>query len=218
MKICSPFLDKQTVRVHNGQDYLILDDFDSRGLQVLADWAMDNERPTFIALNEVPGDILDDVLECFVTASKLRATLLCDLILFEACEVGKQNELVVTQDHIATAYSETKVRQALRSFLTALVAYQKQNGIPSPFSGKQAKEIYDRAPAEFKFDLMTQLSKPFAKLNPCNDPKRFLRVVDNYQQMKESARQLREEERKYALIEAQREREGTRETPLFVPE
>jgi hypothetical protein len=103
---------------------------------------MDHEKRTLISINDNEGDIVDDVIVCYLTARKLRAYLLCDLILFQACEIGRNPDvqIVLRRDQITKAYTETlRPDDALRNFLAALVAYQRRNDLDNPISGKDKR-------------------------------------------------------------------------------
>lgn len=95
--------------MQDNRTYADLDSLDIRGVQVYANWAMDHEKPTLIAINDNEGDIVDDVITCYLTARKLRASLLCDLVLFQACEIGRNTDvqIVARRDQITKAYAET---------------------------------------------------------------------------------------------------------------
>lgn len=196
--------------------YVDLDELDIRGVQVFANWAMDHEKPILIAINENKGDILDDVITCYLTARRLRANLLCDLILFEACEIGKETDLIVRHAQVTRAYAGTKrTEDALRIFLATLVAYQRRNGLANPVTGKDARldkqrSKFESLPKDFRFDLMNELSKNSAAQNPCYRPRRFLRVVAYHMQKKE--------EKRAAAERARLEARGSRELPLFLDE
>ncbi|KAG9848821.1 hypothetical protein KCU98_g5162, partial [Aureobasidium melanogenum] len=201
---------------HENRTYVNLDELDIRGVEVFSNWAMDHVKPTLIAINDKDGDILDDVITCYLTARKLRAYLLCDLILFEACEIGKGTELVVKHDQIKKVYDNTtRPEDALRVFLAALVAYQRRNGLTNTITGRDARSDkqrsrFDRLPKDFQFDLMIELSKNSAAHKPCYRPRRFLKVVSNHMQKKD--------EKRAAAERARLETRGTRESPLFVDE
>lgn len=177
---------------------------------------MDHEKPILIAINENEGDILDDVITCYLTAHKLRAYLLCDLILFEACEIGKEADLIVRHSHITKAYNGTKRSEdALRMFLATIVAYQRRNGLANPITGEDARLHQQRfqfgsSPEDFQFDLMNELSKNSAAQNPCYRPRRFLEVVAYHMEKKE--------EKRAAAERARLEARGSRESPLFLDE
>lgn len=98
---------------------------------------MDHQKPKPIAINEDDGDIVDDTIDCYTTALKLRAHALCDLILHQACEVGREHELVIRHSQILKTYAETKREDnSLRAFVTSLVAYQKRNGLKNAITGR----------------------------------------------------------------------------------
>ncbi|KAI4720860.1 hypothetical protein E4T48_02881 [Aureobasidium sp. EXF-10727] len=217
LEICSSSFSQRWRHVmHESRNYVDLDSLDIRGVQVYANWAMDHEKPTLLAINDNEGDIMDDVIVCYLTARKLRAYLLCDLILFQACSIGKETELIVRHAQIAKTYSETKhPEDALRCFLTAIVAYQRRNGMDNPIAGRDPRVDKQRArfgalPEEFGFDLMDQLSKNSAAQNPCYRPKRFLKVVAYHMEKKE--------EKRVAAERARLEARGTEASPLFVEE
>lgn len=201
---------------HDNRVYVDLDELDVRGVQVFANWSMDHEKPVFITINDKDGDILDDVIKCYLTARKLRAHLLCDLIIFEACEVGKETELVIRDSQIAKVYDETtRPEDALRIFLVTLVAYKRRNGLANPITGRDPRldmqrSRFEHLPKNFQFDLVHELSKDSAIQNPCYRPRRFLQVVANHMQKKEDKRRAAER--------ARLEMRGTRESPLFVGE
>ncbi|KAH0370179.1 hypothetical protein KCU65_g2802, partial [Aureobasidium melanogenum] len=211
-----PRLPRWTHVEHDNRVYVNLDELDIRGVQVFANWSMDHEKPILIAINENQGDILDDVITCYLTARKLRAYLLCDLILFEACEVGKETDLIVRHAHITKAYDNTtRPEDALRIFLAALVAYKRRNGLTNPITGRdprpdKQRSRYKQLHADFQFDLMIELSKNSAAQNPCHRPRKFLKVVAYHMQKKQEKRAAEER----ARLEAR----GTRESPLFVDE
>ncbi|CAD0098323.1 unnamed protein product [Aureobasidium mustum] len=190
--------------------YVNLDELDIRGVQVFANWSMDHEKPTLIAINDNEGDILDDVIVCYLTARRLRAYLLCDLILFEACEIGKETELIAREDQIIKAPED-----ALRIFLATLVAYKRRNGLANLITGKDPRSDrqrarFNRLPEDFQFDLMNELSKNSAAQNQCYRPRRFLKVVAYHMQKKQ--------EKRAAAERARLEARGSRESPLFVGE
>lgn len=201
---------------HDNRVYVNLDELDVRGVQVFANWSMDHEKPVFIAINDKDGDILDDVITCYLTARRLRAYLLCDLILFEACKIGKETELVIRDSQIAKAYDEmTRSEDALRIFLATLVAYKRRNGLANPITGRDPRLDmqrfrFEHLPNHFQLDLMHELSKSSAAQNPCCRPRRFLQVVAYHMQKKQEKRAAEER----ARLEAR----GTRESPLFVDE
>lgn len=174
---------------------------------------MDHEKPTPIAISGCPGDIMGDVITCYITASKLRANLLCDLILDQACEVGRREDLVIRPEHIAQAYlAKRKTDDALRTFLAATVAYQRRNDKSNPITGRNARgdkqrRRFDQSPKDFQYDLMSELSKKNADQNPCYHPERFLKVVRYWMDKKAEAKEA-EQARLQAL--------GTEEAPLFV--
>lgn len=200
----------------NNRTYADLDSLDIRGVQVYANWAMDHEKPALVAINDDEGDILDDLITCYLTARALRAYLLCDLLLYEACRVGSAagTKLVVRKNHIAKVYAETKrSSDALRSFLAGLVAYERRTGLANPISGKddrsdKQRSRFEALPQDFQFDLMDELSSNNAAQNPCERPKRFLKVVVYHMEKKE--------EKKAAAVRARLEERGTEGSPLFV--
>lgn len=200
----------------DNRTYVDLDELDIRGVQVFANWAMDHEKPILVAINDNEGDILDDVITCYLTARSLRAYLLCDLILFEACEIGMKAELVVRHDQITKAYDQTKrPEDALRMFLATLVAHKRRNGFVNPITGSDPRSDkqrvrFGRSPEYFQFDLMNELSKNSAAHDPCYRPRRFLRVVAYHMQKKQ--------EKRAAAERARLELRGSRESPLFVDE
>ncbi|KAI5199283.1 hypothetical protein E4T39_06309 [Aureobasidium subglaciale] len=215
LEICSSLFSQRYMHVKHGEQYFVnLDDLDIRGVRVFADWAMDHTEPVPIAANNNDGDILDDVIICYLTARTLRAHLLCDLILHEACEVGKDADLVVRHDQIAKVYAETKRSDdSLRLLLATQVAYQRRNGLSDPIAGRDPKPDkqrlrFEALPTDFQFDLMRELSKNTAGQNPCYKPRRFFKVVDYHMEKKE--RQRSETERKRL------EQQGSRDSPLFV--
>ncbi|KAG9683075.1 hypothetical protein KCU95_g13903, partial [Aureobasidium melanogenum] len=201
---------------HENRVYVNVDELDIRGVQVFANWSMDHEKPILIAINENQGDVLDDVITCYLTARRLRAYLLCDLILFEACEVGKKTDLIVRHAHITKAYDNTtRPEDPLRIFLAALVAHKRRNGLANPITGRDPRPDKQRSrfmdlPTDFQFDLMNELSKNSAAQNPCDRPRKFLKVVAYHMQKKQEKRAAEER----ARLEAR----GTRESPLFVDE
>jgi hypothetical protein len=180
---------------------------------------MDHEKPALISINDDEGDILDDVITCYLTARALRAYLLCDLLLYEACRIGSaaNTRLVVRKDHINKVYTDVqRTGDALRSFLAALVAYQRRNGLANLISGTDDRTDkqrirFEALPQDFQFDLMDELSNDNATQNPCQRPKRFLRVVTYHMEKKEEKRAAAMQ----ARLEEQEGR-GTEESPLFV--
>jgi hypothetical protein len=219
LEICSTsFSQRWKHIVQDNRTYADLDSLDIRGVQVYANWAMDHEKPALIAVNENPGDIMDDVITCYLTARKLRAYLLCDLILYQACVVGRTDdiELVIRHDQIKKAYAETKrPGDALRSLLATIVAYQRRNNLANPISGKDDRNDkqrlrFEALPHDFQFDLMDELSKNNADENHCYRPKRFLKVVSYHVEKKEKKRAAAEH--------ARLEERGTEGSPLFVDE
>ncbi|CAD0085462.1 unnamed protein product [Aureobasidium vineae] len=217
LEICSSSFSQRWMHVmHESRNYVNLDSLDICCVQVYANWAMDHEKPALIAINDNEGDIMHDVIVCYLTARKLRAYLLCDLILSQACEIGKETELIVRHAQTTKTYTETKNPEAaLRSFLSALVAYQCHNGLDNPIAGRDPRPDKQRArfealPEDFRFDLMNELSKNTAPQNPCHRPRRFLRVVVYHMQKKE--------EKRAAAERARLEARGTEASPLFVDE
>ncbi|KAH0286771.1 hypothetical protein M436DRAFT_66820 [Aureobasidium namibiae CBS 147.97] len=202
--------------VQNNRTYAVLDSLAIRGVQVYANWAMDHEKPALVAINDDGGDILDDLITCYLTARALRAYLLCDLLLYEACKVGSTAgiNLVVRRTHITKVYEETKrSSDALRNFLAAVVAYQRRNSLANPISGKderidKQRSRFEALPQDFQFDLMDELSKNNAAENPCQRPKRFLKVVIYHMEKKE--------EKRAAAVRARLEARGSEGSPLFV--
>jgi hypothetical protein len=219
LEMCSTsFSQRWKHVVQDNRTYADLDSLDIRGVQVYANWAMDHEKPTLIAINDDEGDIVDDVITCYLTARKLRAYLLCDLILFHACEIGRNTDvqIVVRRDQITKAYTETlRPDDALRIFLAALVAYQRRNDLDNPVSGKDKRADrqrlrFEALPQDFQFDLMDELSKNNADQNPCFRPTRLLEVVAYHVEKKE--------EKRAAAEKARLEQRGTEGSPLFVDE
>lgn len=202
--------------VRDNRTYADLDSLDIRGVQVYANWAMDHEKPALIAINDDQGDIIDDLITCYLTARALRAHLLCDLLLYEACKIGSAGgiRLVVRKTHIKEVYEEIKrPGDALRNFLAALVAYQRRNGFANPISGKddrndKQRNRFEALPQDFQFDLMDELSNDSATQNPSQRPKRFLRVVTYHMEKKE--------EKRAAAVRDRLEQRGTESSPLFV--
>jgi len=219
LEICSKKFSQHWEHiVQNNRTYAVLDSLAIRGVQVYANWAMDHEKPALIAINSDEGDILDDLITCYLTARALRAYLLRDLLLYEACKVGSTagTKLVVRKTHITKVYEETeRSSDALRSFLAAVVAYQRRNGLANPISGKddrndKQRSRFEALPQDFQFDLMDELSKNNAAENPCQRPKRFLKVVVYHMGKKE--------EKRAAAERARLEERGTEGSPLFVDE
>jgi len=218
LEICSSRFTTRFEHVeHENHVYVNLDALEVRGVQVFADWAMDHQKPIPIAINEDEGDIFDDVISCYITALRLRATLLCDLIIHQACEIGKDHDLAIRHTQIARAYAETKKPDdALRAFVSSLVAYQRRNGLDNAITGKtpdlhKQRLRFAAAPDDFQFDLMSELSKNTAAQNPCYRSRRFLKVVGFFMQ--------RKEEKRAAVAKARLEEAGAREEePLFVDE
>lgn len=219
LEICSTLFSQRWKHiVRDNRTYAVLDSLDIRGVQVYANWAMDHERPTLVAINDDEGDIMDDLTTCYLTARALRAHLLCDLLLYEACKVGSVAgiKLVVRKTHIAKVYTEIKrPGDALRNFIAALVVYQRRNGLANPISGKDDRTDKQRLrfqalPQDFQFDIMDELSSNNAAENPCQRPKRFLRVVTYHMEKKE--------EKRAAAVRASLEQRGTEGSPLFVDE
>jgi hypothetical protein len=210
-------MERHEFREIDGRTYVNLDDLDKRGVRVFANWAMDHQKPVFIASNDDQCDLLDDIITCYAVAHKLRAKLLCDLILHEACEICKQLELRVRLKQIQTAYAETtSPKDGLREFLAATVAYQRRNGLSNPITGKDAKTDkqrfrFNNVPQDFQFDLMSELSKESAGQDPCYSASRFVRVVIYFMQKKGDERRRAVEER--AQVEV---KDGTADLPLFV--
>lgn len=205
--------------MRDNRTYADLDSLHIRGVQVYANRAMDHEKPALISTNDDEGDILDDVITCYLTGRALRAYLLCDLLLYEACRIGSatNTRLIFRRDHITKVYSEIqRPNDALRNFLAALVAHQRRNGLVNPISGRdnrtdRQRSRFEALPQDFQFDLMDKLSNDNANLNPCQRPKRFLRVVTYHMEKKE--------EKRAAAIRARLEEQegrGTEESPLFV--
>jgi hypothetical protein len=219
LEICSTsFSQRWKHVVQDNRTFADLDSLDIRGVQVYANWAMDHERPALLAINDNAGDIMDDVITCYLTARQLRAYLLCDLILYQACVVGQDPdiELVIRHDQITKAYAETKrPDDALRSLLATLVAYQRRNSLGNPISGRDDRNDkqrlrFDALPQDFQFDLMDELSKKNADENCCYRPKRFLKVVSYHVEKKE--------EKRAAAEKARLEERGSEGSPLFVDE
>ncbi|KAK6003556.1 hypothetical protein QM012_009327 [Aureobasidium pullulans] len=217
LEICSPSFSQRWTHVeHDNRTYVNLDELDIRGVQVFANWAMDHERPVLIAMNDNEGDILDDLIICYVTAHRLRAGLLCDLILLEACKIGKERELIVRHAQVTKAFAETKRQEdALRIFLAALVAYQRRNALNNPITGRdprldKQRVRFQNLPVDFQFDLMNELSRDSVAANPCDRPRRFLKVVAYHVRKKE--------EKRLATEKARLEARGSRESPLFLDE
>ncbi|THW73122.1 hypothetical protein D6D19_05916 [Aureobasidium pullulans] len=201
---------------HQNRTYINLDALECRGVEVFANWAMDHQKPFLIAVNGDEGNIIDDVVDCYITALRLRATLLCDLIIYQACEIGKEHELIVRHSQINKIYAETKRSQdGLREFISSVVAYQRRNGLANAIAGRdlevdKQRKKFAALPQEFQFDLMNELSKNTAGQNPCYKPNRFLKSVHFF--TKEKARN------RAAAEKARLEQVGTVEEPLFVEE
>ncbi|KAI5236334.1 hypothetical protein E4T42_09512 [Aureobasidium subglaciale] len=218
LETCSSLFSQRWEHVKQGkQNFVNLDDLEIRGVQVYADWAMDHTEPVLIAANNNDGDIFDDIIVCYLTARSLRAYLLCDLIIHEACEIGKDTDLVVRHDQITKVYAETKRSDdSLRLLLATQVAYQRRNCLINPITGRDPKPEkqrlrFEALPMDFQFDLMRELSKNTAGQNPCYKPRRFFKVVDYHMEKRE--RQRLENERKRL------EQQGGRDSsPLFVGE
>ena len=116
---------------------------------------MDHEPPTLLTINDNEGDILDDLITCYLTARALRAYLLCDLLLYSACKIGSgpDTKLVIRKTHITKVYSEIdRQGDALRNFLAATVAYHRRNGLSNPISGTDPRIDKQRA----RFEALPQ--------------------------------------------------------------